>query len=159
MDWDAVGAMGEVAGAVAVVVTLVYLAGQLRQNTRAIKSANYAAYNQVASSLADFVASHAENMPRFGERSTPEELTPQQLWVRVGFAVNSISQAETIFLNHRAGSLDDDVFEARMDSFQRVLTDMPLMKEMFNDGVGASVSDFKVYMNRRISNALEEKAN
>lgn len=159
MNWDAIGAMGEVAGAVAVVVTLVYLAGQLRQNTRAIKSANYAAYNQVASSWADFVANHAEEMPGFDERSTPEALTPKQLWVRVGFAVKSISQAETIFLNHRSGSLDDDVFEARMDSFQRVLTDMPLMNEMFNDGVGASVGDFRVYMNKRISTALEETSN
>jgi heme/copper-type cytochrome/quinol oxidase subunit 1 len=33
MNWDAVGAIGEVIGAIAVVVTLVYLAYQIRQNT------------------------------------------------------------------------------------------------------------------------------
>jgi len=32
MSWEALGAIGEVAGAVAVVITLIYLTQQLRQN-------------------------------------------------------------------------------------------------------------------------------
>ena len=34
MNWDAIGAIGEVVGAIAVVATLFYLAFQIRQNTR-----------------------------------------------------------------------------------------------------------------------------
>ena len=37
MNWEAIGAIGEVAGAVAVFASLVYLALQIRQNTRAIR--------------------------------------------------------------------------------------------------------------------------
>ena len=37
MNWDAIGAIGEVLGAIAVVVTLIYLALQVRQNTDALK--------------------------------------------------------------------------------------------------------------------------
>ena len=37
MNWDAVGAMSELVGAIAVVVTLIYLAVQIRLNTRAIR--------------------------------------------------------------------------------------------------------------------------
>jgi hypothetical protein len=33
MNWDAIGAIGEVVGALGVVVTLAYLAIQIRQNT------------------------------------------------------------------------------------------------------------------------------
>ena len=33
MDWTAIGALGEVLGAVAVVVSVVYLAAQVRHNT------------------------------------------------------------------------------------------------------------------------------
>ena len=33
MNWDAVGAIGEIIGAVAVVATLYYLALQIRENT------------------------------------------------------------------------------------------------------------------------------
>jgi hypothetical protein len=41
MNWDALGAIGELIGAIAVFVTLVYLAIQLRQNTKALKSATF----------------------------------------------------------------------------------------------------------------------
>ncbi len=34
MNWDALGAVGEIVGAVAVVATLVYLSIQIRQNTK-----------------------------------------------------------------------------------------------------------------------------
>ena len=39
MNWDAIGAVGEIIGALAVFVTLVYLAQQIRQNTKAVNSA------------------------------------------------------------------------------------------------------------------------
>ncbi len=35
MNWEAIGAIGEIIGAIAVVITLLYLASQTRQNTRA----------------------------------------------------------------------------------------------------------------------------
>lgn len=37
MNWEAIGAISELIGAIAVVVTLIYLAIQIRQNTRAIR--------------------------------------------------------------------------------------------------------------------------
>jgi len=37
MNWDAIGAVGEVVGATAVVVSIVYLSIQIRQNTRTTK--------------------------------------------------------------------------------------------------------------------------
>ena len=39
MNWDAIGAIGEVVGALAVVLTLAYLTVQLRQNTAAVRRA------------------------------------------------------------------------------------------------------------------------
>jgi hypothetical protein len=37
MNWTAIGAIGEILGAAGVIITLVYLARQVRQNTRATK--------------------------------------------------------------------------------------------------------------------------
>lgn len=39
MNWEALGAVGEIVGALAVVVTLIYLAVQTRQNTEAVRHA------------------------------------------------------------------------------------------------------------------------
>jgi len=41
MNWDAIGAVGEVVGAICVVLTLGYLAVQIRQNTRATRATTY----------------------------------------------------------------------------------------------------------------------
>jgi hypothetical protein len=40
LNWDAVGAIGEIMGASLVLVTLVYLSQQIRNNTREVKSEN-----------------------------------------------------------------------------------------------------------------------
>lgn len=40
MNWDAVGAIGEIIGAAGVIVTLAYLTTQVRQNTKSINSNN-----------------------------------------------------------------------------------------------------------------------
>ena len=39
VNWNAVGAIGEILGAVAVVITLLYLSKQIRQNTRSVQVA------------------------------------------------------------------------------------------------------------------------
>ena len=41
MNWDAIAAVGELLGASAVLVTLIYLAVQIRQNTSAVATATY----------------------------------------------------------------------------------------------------------------------
>ena len=38
MNWDAIGAVGEIVGALAVFLTLAYLAIQIRQNTKAVQA-------------------------------------------------------------------------------------------------------------------------
>ena len=38
MNWDAIGAMGEVAGAIVVIISVIYLASQVRQNTAAARA-------------------------------------------------------------------------------------------------------------------------
>ena len=46
MNWEAIGAVAEFVGAFAVVITLIYLISQLRQNTKALRSSSYASIHQ-----------------------------------------------------------------------------------------------------------------
>jgi hypothetical protein len=41
MNWEAIGAIGEILGAIAVLGTLIYLVAQLRQNTASVTTATY----------------------------------------------------------------------------------------------------------------------
>ena len=58
MNWEAIGAVAELVAAIAVLPTLLYLAIQLRQNTRSLKSATIDSLN---SSMADNARSIVEN--------------------------------------------------------------------------------------------------
>jgi hypothetical protein len=51
MNWDAIGAIGEVLGAIAVVVTLIYLGVQIRQNTEREKMSQEFVANQYFNEL------------------------------------------------------------------------------------------------------------
>ena len=54
MNWEAIGAVGEMLGALGVIATLGYLAVQIRQNTRAVRSNTSQA---ITDSRVDFLAS------------------------------------------------------------------------------------------------------
>ena len=51
MNWEAVGAIGETVGAVGVIVTLAYLATQLRQNTLALRAASIDSTTKIANDI------------------------------------------------------------------------------------------------------------
>ena len=63
MNWDALGAIGEIVGAIAVVATLAYLAVQIRQNN---KLSQTTAVQAVSQQNLDFLGMLATN-PDLGE--------------------------------------------------------------------------------------------
>ena len=73
MNWDAVGAIGEVVGAAAVVVTLMILVLQVRQNTQSLEESNK--LNRSAT-----VDRHADTVSRWRGRIT-ENPDLSELWV------------------------------------------------------------------------------
>ena len=60
MNWDAIGAVGEILGAVAVLFTLIYLARQIKQNTQEVRSSNYHAITGSFNAINMIVAQNAE---------------------------------------------------------------------------------------------------
>jgi hypothetical protein len=60
MSWDAVGAIAELVGAVAVVITLAFLTVQLRQNTLSTRAAITQSVMSAAAEYLERVASDAD---------------------------------------------------------------------------------------------------
>ena len=60
MNWEAIGAVGEILGATAVFVTLVYLAVQIRQNTQAVRASALDASVTSVTSIRQTVLESAE---------------------------------------------------------------------------------------------------
>ena len=60
MNWDAIGAIAEVIGAIAVIITLAYLAIQIRQNSRLLESSLVEAHVNAASEISKILATDSD---------------------------------------------------------------------------------------------------
>ena len=150
MNWEAIGAVGEIGGAIGVIVTLIYLANQLRQNTNALRSSAYESYNQTSNSFWDFLAQHATQLSEVLQHSSLDQLTSEQTYLYMSFAMKIFNSMETTFLHHRAGSLEQDVFEGRLTGFHSTMTDELLVQSWQRQQRLGFSQDFQVFMNSRI---------
>lgn len=134
MNWDAVGAIGEIVGAAAVVASLIYLAVQTRANARALR-AN--AIWQAETAFGDLNFSHAEN-PEFAELAhrafspdasiqdfTTTEVSQLELAVRGALQYN---QAQ--YSLWREGILPDELWERRR-KFIQFFVSLPVLGELW----------------------------
>ncbi len=108
MDWDMIGAVGEVAGAVAVVVTLIYLARQIRDSARQDRRAQYTELNRDFLQISNAVA-HDESFADvfFRGAMDPSSLSPSELGRFNSSLVMMFRALEALFHYHREGGIDD----------------------------------------------------
>ncbi len=113
------GNYGEFFGAIAVVATLIYLAGQLRQNTRALRSSSYDAYSASAAHSMNFQGQHATDLAEIidSDKQYAELNTKQRLLMDV-FTFGNFNLIELTYLHHRAGTMDDQVFDGKVQGFR-----------------------------------------
>ena len=121
MDWEAIGAIGEVLGALAVVATLGYLAVQIRQNTKAVRIQTYQAIMDSSNRLGDSLAEqNVDEIYRKG-RKDPDSCSTEE-WARfVLIAGQVMNLYEGLYLHHQSGAIDDDFFTNRWKTFHRIM--------------------------------------
>ena len=113
MDWNAIGAVGEVAGAFAVVGTLFYLASQIRQNTRAMKaSALTAITNNVQAELRSTFMNPAIASAIQKSLSVPSELTDTEIVHLQGYYVSSLMARQLEYFQHKEQLINDEVWDS-----------------------------------------------
>ena len=157
MNWDAVGAVGEIVGATAVVASLLYLAVQTRANAKALRA------NAIWNSETVFGAvnySHGAN-PEWAHlisRSvspdvTMSDLSPtEQSQIRFTFrGALQYFQAQWSLWNE--GLLPDELWERRRKGLRQMI-EAPVMREIWDEEVRQHIipDEFKVSIE---STALE----
>ena len=102
MNWDAIGAIAETLGAVGVIATLAYLATQIAQNTRTVRSSAAAALAQTNNSVGLALVQDADvNRIWWTGIADPNALSESDLRrfsSIVALQVNAAQQAHTQFL-------------------------------------------------------------
>lgn len=110
MNWEAIGAVGEILGAVGVIATLIYLAVQIRQSTAATNRSNvrHSLESQNAALASLLEESVAELFIR-GLKSL-DSLNEVERYRFDNAFVQWVSACEQAFLDSREGNFSSDSF-------------------------------------------------
>jgi hypothetical protein len=150
VDWNAIGALAEIVGAIAVVVTLVYLAGQVRQATRATQAASF----QTASALEqefllvlgqDLATTRTWSTYMFGDPAT----LPEDERMRAAFLMGSLlRRLENVYHQHKLGTITDDAWLSRQGMFAAVAKSRAFSHFLTTPIGGLIGQDFVDFMRR-----------
>ena len=106
MNWEAISAIGQIVGALAVLITLIYLAIQLRQNTAAVATSTYESTMTGLNDINVVVASNPE-LASLLDRGCqdPETLSSKEI-VQFNFILRCYAnQWWKLFKLHERGNL------------------------------------------------------
>ena len=148
MNWEAVGAVGELIGAVTVVITLLYLAIQIRQNSQAVKnSAAQALLSELNDSLR--VASSEPTTARaviLGQ-TLFEELSEEGRAQFITWIFAWMRTIEQAYFQYVQGSIEEEIWEGQM-AHLRQLIHAPAVKEWW--------SRRRFFFSQRFQNYVDE---
>ena len=143
MNWEALGAIGETLGALGVIVTLVYLAIQIRQNTGSMQEGRRATLAQTyqlrADALQDMVVQAANSqvggiIVKLTEAGYPEDLSslekldPEELGRFRLWQIAQVSHWDNMHYQYQQGYLDEEYYET--DFKERVSRLAPTWKAL-----------------------------
>lgn len=114
MNWQAIGAIGEVVGGAGVIITLAYLAVQIRQNTKATRVTNYNEAIHHATAMMVHITKDEEisRVWRLG-REGSEELSIEDKERFANLMIAYFNHIQAMFLSFREGMCDRTVWEAQ----------------------------------------------
>jgi hypothetical protein len=119
---DQLGSLGEFVSAVAVVVSLLYVAREIRENSRSTRLAALQSHLDAAQRFLELRARDRDlaRVIRLGQE-TPEVLSDDELaqfrsWVGVGMRI-----AENLFIQYQAGNIAEESWAARSRGFLSML--------------------------------------
>jgi hypothetical protein len=135
-------------GNLGVIAGIFFLAYEIQANTNAVRSATYVAFNESSFSWADSHIENAAMVAKIESYASLDELTPEEVVFWRGLMFKSFTIMESNYLHHRAGTMDDDVFEAKMVPSVGILSDSPIWRESFTEA--PLLPEFRDYMETRI---------
>jgi hypothetical protein len=125
MNWDAIGAIGEIVGALTVVATLYYLARQINDSTRQSRMASVAELNTIYNDSFLPIYNSPENMRIWVEGlAGPESLTKVELEIFFLFMRRLLNPFDTAVTQYHGQTLQLDHFHRYLE-FSRDIVRSP----------------------------------
>lgn len=157
MNLEAVGHIGEAVGAAAVVVSLVYLMIQLRQNTRSIRSATYQSVVETAAACNRTIAGD-KSLARIMRlaASDASQLDEDERMQFTFLCIQFFDIFENLYLQHLHGTLDDDYWTSRRGSFSGLLAS-PGFSDRWKSARHSYSSRFREFVEAELASVLPDR--
>ncbi len=111
MNWEAIGAIGEIMAAAGVIGSLVFVGWQLLQNTHALRTATSHSHVEIYSSLSIHIAENREMATLYLSGLTDLSSLNDVDRVRFLAFMSSVFRFyETSFVQHSKGNLDEELW-------------------------------------------------
>lgn len=118
MNWEALGSIAELVAAVGVILTLAYLAYQVKQNTGALSAQSRHTLSEFVLKISMFRAEHADRMVRI---LTAEELSPEDAEFLFWCHMQVTLHAETYFHHIETGMMPESHWEGYVRYFSEYI--------------------------------------
>jgi hypothetical protein len=144
MNWDAIGAIGEIVGAFAVVITLGFLVTQLRQNTLAVRQQSERESTTAISEWHKQLMT-PENAAAVGHAYTQTDspLTPAEMIPVENAAMALLTVLQQDFLDWKRGLQSDEVWESRKPLIGGLMVPKPIQTWWQTIGHAYVVPEFR----------------
>ncbi len=110
MNWDALGAIGEIVGAVAVILTLGYLAFQIRQNTAMLRSTATQGASEEVASIYHTLCTHPDLASTFVRGlDTPDELSNTEMATFFSFFMMAMFNMQNWYFQTQDQFMDESL--------------------------------------------------
>ena len=150
MNWDAIAAVSQVVGSIAVIVTLIYLARQVRQSTAALRSAATQGAHDQAADFYGALSSDPELVMVVARGiETPDELSDAERGQFYCFFMRNLFNFQNWYLQTQDGLMDD----ALLASWSRIATGFtgtPGFKQFWADRGHIYAPEFVNFMETQI---------
>ncbi len=115
MNWEAIGAVAELLGAIGVIASLVYLATQMKQNTRAMRASSYQMFRQeVTQAFQSPVATHGLRKSIRTGLTDFAQLDEDDAFEFSYWAFGIAQTYDNAYYQYRVGMLDGDRWEMQL---------------------------------------------
>jgi hypothetical protein len=150
MSLQDLGNIGDFLGGIGVVVTLIYLAGQIRHNTRSIRASAFQAAQRDVAAVLDGLAHDAELTRIYFDGNRDFESFSREDRRRYATIFTSILRRyENLLQQSRLGSLDPDLWEGLRHELRRVFAQRGT-RAYWTKGQDAFNRELRDFVNREI---------
>ncbi len=146
MTLQDLGSIGEFIAAVATLVTLVYLAHQIRQNTSSVRASMFQGAVRDMAAASDVLSSNAE-LARIWRTGIVdfEALEPDESWQFAAYALGLFRRMENVFFQTQHGALDAGFGESVVGSV-RIMRSQPGIVAWWGRARDMFSPDFREYV-------------